>query len=195
MKSKFQQAPEAMRRTYHDLPSDDRRALTELVNARLAVTIDLRLQAKQAHWNVRGPRFLSLHELFDQVADAGTRFQDTLGERVAQLGGFAAGTVEAVQAGSTLASYPLALSFEQDHVRCIAEALSRLARSTRTGIIEAQQLGDEATADILVEITRETDKLLWFVEAHLEEREQAESLDEREQGADRRGDGGQPAAP
>jgi starvation-inducible DNA-binding protein len=193
MDARFQQAAETMRRTYHDLPEDTRRALIDILNQRLATAIDLRLQAKQAHWNVRGPRFIALHELFDQIASAGSRFQDLLGERVAQLGGFAAGTVEAVGAGSSLASYPLELSWEQDHVHCVADSLARFASSMRAGIGDAQRHDDEVTVDLLIEIARDTDKLLWFVEAHLEDREQAATLESHE--ATQRGNGGEPASP
>jgi starvation-inducible DNA-binding protein len=192
MDGHFQQAAETMRRTYHDLDEEKRRALVDLLNLRLATAIDLRIQAKQAHWNVRGPRFIALHELFDQIASAGSRFQDLIGERVAQLGGFAAGTVEAVSSTSSLATYPLELSWEEDHVRCVADSLARFAASMRVGIGEAQGHDDEATVDILTEITRETDKLLWFVEAHLESREQAETLESHE--AAERGNGGEPAS-
>ena len=170
MSSRTQQEASMLRNTHNGISRDTRQALVDLLNARLAAAIDLRVQAKQAHWNLRGPRFIALHELFDQVASAGSSFQDLLGERVAQLGGYAAGTIEAVCASSSLATYPVELSREADHVRCMTDALARFTASARAGVSECENLEDVATADILTEITREADKLLWFVEAHLDER-------------------------
>ncbi len=190
MEPRHNKRNQAVRDTRNDLPESSRAAAVELIGPRLAGAIDLRLQAKQAHWNVRGPRFISLHELFDQVASAGSSFQDLLGERIAQLGGRAAGTVEAVREATPLAPYPVDLSWEDDHVRQVTDALSRFAAAARTGILEAEQLGDDATADIFTEIARESDKLLWFVEAHLAEPEGAEAQALRD-----RGDGSEPPAP
>lgn len=177
--------------TWNDLPEETRTELVELLNVRLAQTIDLRLHAKQAHWNLRGPRFIALHELFDQVASAGSSFQDLLGERIAQLGGYAAGTLEAVTQATELMSYPIDISREDEHVQYVADALSRVASSTRSAIRTAEHQGDPATADILIEITKEADKLLWFVESHIEENAHA-----REVGAvrhDEAHDGEQPS--
>src|SRR5687767_1180465 len=50
--------------TRNDLPDNTRKAMIALLNARLVDAIDLRLAVKQAHWNVKGPTFIALHELF-----------------------------------------------------------------------------------------------------------------------------------
>jgi starvation-inducible DNA-binding protein len=60
---------ETMFETSHDLPQATRRSVIDLLNAHLADAIDLQLQAKQAHWNVKGPNFVGLHELFDKIAE------------------------------------------------------------------------------------------------------------------------------
>ncbi len=54
--------------TQNNLPELTRREIIELLNRQLADAIDLGLQAKQAHWNVKGPHFVGLHELFDKAA-------------------------------------------------------------------------------------------------------------------------------
>lgn len=61
--------------TRNDLPESTRAAVIKLLNERLAASIDLQLQAKQAHWNVKGPNFVGLHELFDKVAGEALRVQ------------------------------------------------------------------------------------------------------------------------
>ena len=56
--------------TRNDLPANVRVEVSELLNARLADAIDLGAQSKYAHWNVKGPNFIALHELFDKVAES-----------------------------------------------------------------------------------------------------------------------------
>lgn len=56
-----------MHKTKIDIPETKRTQLVQLLNEHLANAIDLQLQAKQARWNVRGPNFIALHELFDSV--------------------------------------------------------------------------------------------------------------------------------
>ena len=82
--------------TKNDLPAVVRTRMVELLNARLADAIDLGTQAKQAHWNVKGPSFIALHELFDQLAEHIEDHVDTLAERITALGGTAYGTIAAV---------------------------------------------------------------------------------------------------
>jgi starvation-inducible DNA-binding protein len=82
--------------TKNDLPEASRREAVGLLNQRLADSIDLQTQCKQAHWNVKGPSFIALHKLFDEVNEAVEEYIDLLAERVVQLGGIAEGTVGVV---------------------------------------------------------------------------------------------------
>src|SRR5437899_9910086 len=82
--------------TKNDLPETTRRQVIELCNARLADAIDLQTQTKQAHWNVKGPDFIALHKLFDEVNDDVEEYVDLLAERAVQLGGVADGTARSV---------------------------------------------------------------------------------------------------
>src|ERR1700755_1269658 len=92
--------------TKNDLPEELRVQLIELLNARLADALDLQTQTKQAHWNVKGPGFIALHELFDQVATDVTAYVDDIAERVVTLGGTAYGTARVAAQRSTLDEYP-----------------------------------------------------------------------------------------
>jgi starvation-inducible DNA-binding protein len=83
----------AMYKTKNDLSEMTRAEVVPILNARLADRIDLMHQAKQAHWNVKGPSFIALHKLFDEVVDAAEEYMDLLAERVVQLGGTAEGTI------------------------------------------------------------------------------------------------------
>jgi starvation-inducible DNA-binding protein len=157
-----------MHKTKIDLSEGTRGKLIGLLNERLADVLDLKLQAKQAHWNVRGPNFISLHEVFDQVAESADEHADLIAERVGQLAGVAEGTVQVVVKKSNLAAYPLTISSGRDHVDALSNALAAFAKVARKAIDQSDELGDKDTADLFTQISRETDKNLWFVEAHLQ---------------------------
>ena len=152
--------------TKNDLPQTNRTEIVQLLNQRLADCIDLKTQCKQAHWNVKGPSFIALHTLFDQINDDVESYADLIAERVVQLGGVALGTARSVASRSSLIDYPLALSTGAEHVAALSDALAQFGRTARMGIEEMNELEDAGSADILTEISRGVDKWLWFVEAH-----------------------------
>lgn len=156
-----------MYKTKNSLPEETRNAVVRILNARLADSVDLMHQAKQAHWNVKGPSFIALHKLFDEIVDAAEEYMDLLAERVVQLGGTAEGTLQIAVKQSELAEYPLGISAERDHVQALSSALAAYGKSVRRAIDDTDQLGDKDSADIFTEISRGADKYLWFVEAHL----------------------------
>ena len=152
--------------TRNDLPEKTRAEVIELLNQRLADAIDLQTQCKQAHWNVKGPSFIALHKLFDELNAAVIEFVDDIAERIVQLGGTAEGTAKVVAERSALEPYPLAITSGEDHVDALSDALAAFGRTVRTGIDEMSELGDADTADLLTGVSRGVDKFLWFVEAH-----------------------------
>jgi len=155
-----------MYETMNDLPKPARIALNQLMNQRLADAVDLQSQVKQAHWNVKGPNFIGLHELFDEVDEAVESYVDLIAERIVQLGGIAEGTVRVAALRTRLPEYPLDIADGAAHVEALARALSTFGQIARATIDETDALGDKDTADIFTEISRGTDKWLWFVEAH-----------------------------
>jgi starvation-inducible DNA-binding protein len=153
--------------TKNDLPSAVRAKVTELLNERLADAIDLGTQAKQAHWNVKGPNFIALHELFDTVAEHIEDHTDTLAERITALGGTARGTIAAVARSSSLKQYPGEITDGIQHVDALSSAVADFGAKVRQGIDDAARLDDADTSDLFTGISREIDKDLWFLEAHL----------------------------
>ena len=153
--------------TRNDLPQTTRAQVIELLNARLADAIDLGTQVKHAHWNVKGANFIALHELFDKIAEGVEDQIDTIAERVTALGGTARGTLAAVSRNTSLKPYPEDISAGLAHVEALASVVADLGRKVRTAIEESAKLGDADTSDLFTGISRETDKSLWFLEAHL----------------------------
>lgn len=156
-----------MHPTKNDLNEKTRTQMVDLLQKRLADAIDLMLQAKQAHWNVKGPHFMALHELFDKVFATTEGHVDLLAERIMQLGGAAHGTVRTAAKQSMLAEYPLNVTDGKDHVEALSSALASFGKGTRSAIDLATECKDAGTADLFTEVSRETDQNLWFVEAHL----------------------------
>jgi starvation-inducible DNA-binding protein len=157
-----------MHPTRIDLSTKTRGRVVEVLNARLADAIDLQLQAKQAHWNVKGPNFIALHELFDKIAGDVGGHVDEMAERITALGGAAEGTVQAVAGRSKLEAYPLGLSEGRAHLEALAVALARFGKGVRKAINETGKAGDADTSDLFTGVSRDIDKSLWLVEAHLQ---------------------------
>lgn len=158
-----------MNSTRNDLASSTRRSAIKMLNEHLADVIDLQLQAKHAHWNIRGPSFVGLHELFEQVAVNAAEYADLIGERAVALGGVAGGTLETVSRQSRLPKYPLEAGEWGTHVQAMQEALATFGRGARRAINDAEALHDAVTADLFTEISRGVDKMLWMVEAHVQD--------------------------
>jgi len=150
-----------------DLPDNTRKAMAALLNARLADAIDLSLAAKQAHWNVKGPTFIALHELFDEIVTRARGQVDDIAERATALGAIAVGTTQAVSNATKLAPYPTDVTAEKEHVKQLAERLSVYGKNVRAAIDQADEAGDKGTADLFTGISRAVDKDLWFLESHL----------------------------
>lgn len=158
----------ALHNTKIDIAKDKREKLIALLNARLADASDLKSQTKQAHWNVKGMSFIALHELFDQIATAVEGHVDLIAERITTLGGTAMGTVRLAAENSSLSEYPHEITDGAAHVDALSTALADFGKVVRKSIDESSDLGDQDTADIFTEISRDIDKHLWFVEAHIQ---------------------------
>lgn len=157
-----------MHKTRIDIPAGQREKLVGLLNQNLADALDLANQAKQAHWNVKGPNFIALHELFDKVHDVAEDAADELAERATALGGQAEGTTQIVGKRTRLPPFPLDVFQWREVVSKLSDALAAFAKNARAAIDESDKLGDKDTADLFTEISRDIDKHLWFVEAHVQ---------------------------
>jgi starvation-inducible DNA-binding protein len=155
-----------MQHTHNTLAKPIRAQSVELLNKHLAAAIDLHAQVKQAHWNVRGPGFLSVHALFDSVSEVVETWSDQLAERAGALGGTAHGTIQVATARSFLIPYPHGIAGVADHIFAVASSLAGFGQSVRAAALLAAGEGDADTADLLTEISRACDQQLWFVESH-----------------------------
>jgi starvation-inducible DNA-binding protein len=153
-----------------DLSEKIRRNVIVILNDRLAEAIDLQSQVKQAHWNVKGPNFIALHELFDKISDVVLEQVDEIAERVTSLGGTAEGTVAVAAKRSKLKNYPLSITAGKDHLYYLSTQVAAFGKSVRAAIADTDELGDADTSDLFTGISRDLDKYLWFLEAHQQDK-------------------------
>ncbi len=149
-----------------DLPDNTRKAMIDVLNARLADALALRMILKQAHWNVKGPNFIALHEMFDQMHGRVSGFVDEIAERAVTLGGVVDGTPAAANR-SKLEPYPGTITAQEDHLKALADRIAVFGKLTREGIDAADEVGDKDTADLFTGVSKQMDMDLWFIEAHL----------------------------
>ena len=157
--------------TRNDLKSNAKKVSIEILNARLAEAIDLALLTKQAHWNIKGPHFIAVHEMLDDFRTEIDVHVDTIAERAVQLGGTAIGTTQAVAQATSLKPYPTDIYKTKDHLAALIERYAVAANNARAAIDETDEAGDADAADILTAYSRSLDKALWFLDAHTQEKE------------------------
>lgn len=156
-------------KTRNGLKSNAKTVSIEVLNARLADAIDLALLTKQAHWNIKGPQFIALHEMIDTFRAEIDGHADTIAERVVQLGGTALGTSQVVAKESKLTAYPTDVYKSKDHLAALIDRYGTAADLVREAIEQTDDAGDADTADIFTAYSRALDKALWFLEAHVQE--------------------------
>ncbi|WP_257304836.1 DNA starvation/stationary phase protection protein Dps [Geothrix campi] len=142
--------------------------LVALLNQALADTLDLAYQTKQAHWNVKGYNFYSLHLLFDSLHSQLATHVDDFAERAVTIGGQALGTVRVAGAVSQLDEYPLDAKSSRIHVDALVDRFGEYTSRVRQAIRKAEKLGDQDTADLYTSVSRAMDKALWMLSAHQE---------------------------
>lgn len=170
--------------TKNDLSENIRNQSEAMLQIFLADAIDLQLRIKQAHWNIRGPRFIAIHQLFDSVYSDVVSTVDLVAERITQLGGVAEGTVGMVSKNTSLAEFPANATDERDLLVLLTDSIACVAKLGRRGIDQAAGWGDAVTADILTEAVRTLDKDLWMVESHITPRDRDEVKRARSEAGD-----------
>ena len=156
--------------TLNPLPEPVRQKMVSLLNRRMADILDLHYQSLLAHWNVRGPNFIALHTLLDDFAgsNGADNWCDWVAERISQLGGAVATTVQYIAANSTLAEYSTKALTGDDHVKQLTANLAKVIVAFRDAAKYAETNEDHVTSDILRQVQRSAEKYLWLLEAHLQ---------------------------
>jgi starvation-inducible DNA-binding protein len=153
-----------MPRKNNAMQEEQQAKLIEILNRRLADAIDLQLQSRQAYWNVKGPHFMALRELFNKITGGVEEYANLIAERIVQLGGRAEGTAHAVAGRSALDEHWLSSADGNGPIHALSTTLTDFSKHARYASAQASELQDADTAAIFTEIARGIDKWLWFVE-------------------------------
>lgn len=169
MKIKFKAAIVPMdRKINNPLPADDRRVVCDYLNSTSYMMVDYANKIKLAHWNTRGPLFKQLHEFFDELHGNALGFVDLMAERVVQLGAIVDLDTKIVGEKSDLKPYPLETVRGLQHVKALLEYAKKISQDIHVNIEKCLKTHDNTTADLYTEISRQFEKDLWMLEAHLD---------------------------
>jgi starvation-inducible DNA-binding protein len=149
------------------LGEDSRRRICQSLGHRVSDGVDLYTQVKMAHWNVRGPLFSSLHELFDRLGRALVEHNDALAERIATLGGAVEATARQVAGRSRLADLPADVRDGLTYVRILAERIETYLDGAAESLRLCDEESDRVSADELSDVMGSLEKHGWMLRATL----------------------------
>jgi starvation-inducible DNA-binding protein len=146
------------------LPDTARKITGEALQNTLVDLLGLSLIAKQAHWNIVGPRFRSIHLQLDEVVDAARSYADAVAERAAALGVSPDGRPETVASAGALRAPAEGWLQDTDVVHLLVDALDKAIGRLREQIAATEQ-ADLVTQDLLIGITATLEKQHWMFQA------------------------------
>ncbi|CAL9378520.1 DNA protection during starvation protein 2 [Streptomyces sp. enrichment culture] len=146
------------------LPDDARRVACDALQETLVDLLGLSLIGKQAHWNIVGPRFRSIHLQLDEVVATARAHSDTVAERAAALGVSPDGRPETIAARFTLPAPKEGWVRDSEVVQVMVETLEAAIGRLRERI-EATERPDPVTQDLLIDITGDLEKQRWMFDA------------------------------
>ena len=147
---------------------DGRTTIIRLLNKQLADTHDLRSQARESYFNVRGPYSQELRSLFDGLARDLRQFAHLIARRINGVGGYAVATVRSVAHESGLRDYPVDVLDAHDQLEVLLSSYSRYELDTQHNMKGAREIGDSETVALLQVISVSIENNLWLLEAYLE---------------------------
>ena len=140
----------------------DREAAGEL-HAMLVELIDLALIGKQAHWNVVGPHFRSVHAEMDELVDAWRAMGDEVAERAVVLGAAPDGQAAAVAGASEIEPLDPGHLPDGEVVEQLARRLAGVVERTQERVRRVSE--DPVTQDLLIGVSGALEKQRWMLQA------------------------------
>jgi len=131
------------------------------LQAVLVDLIDLGLQGKQAHWNVVGPQFRTLHLELDEVVEDSRKWSDEVAERLRALGVAADGRATVVAKRTGIESLPEGIIADKEVLVRVADQIAKVAARGRASFDRLDGT-DKVSEDILIEVVQGLEKHLWM---------------------------------
>ncbi|BAY05659.1 DNA starvation/stationary phase protection protein [Anabaena cylindrica FACHB-243] len=156
------------------LTEEQRYGVMNLLNQDLADSYVLVVKTKKYHWDVVGPQFRTLHELWDEQYESLTENIDALAERIRKLGGYPTGTMEGFIKIATLKEYSGEIPTATGMVTRLLEDHEQVIRNLRSHVDRcSEEFHDQGSADFLTELMEEHEEMAWMLRSFI----QGESLE------------------
>jgi starvation-inducible DNA-binding protein len=151
------------------LTEEQRQGVINLLNQDLADAYLLLVKTKKYHWDVVGPQFRSLHQLWEEHYEKLTLNIDALAERVRALGGYPVGTMEGFLKIATLKEHAGSVPTATEMVANLVEDHEQVIRNLRDHVDQSgDDFHDQGTADFLTGLMEEHEEMAWMLRSFIE---------------------------
>jgi len=151
------------------LTDEQRQGSVDILNRVVADAYLLLIKTKKYHWDVIGPQFRTLHELWEEQYEALTETIDACAERIRTLGGYPLGTAEGFLSHASLREHAGDLPPAVEMVKRLVADHEQIIRNLREGIDRcSEEFHDEGTADFLTGLMEEHEKMAWMLRSFVE---------------------------
>lgn len=158
-----------MRQINIGLSEEQRQGVIHLLNRDLSNSYLLQLKTKKYHWDVIGPQFRTLHEIFEEQYTALGESIDSIAERVRQLGGYPVATAKEFIELASVKEYPERVPSPTQMVSNLLEDHELVIRSLREHVDQSsEEFGDEGTADFLTGLMEGHEEMAWMLRSFIE---------------------------
>ncbi len=158
-----------MRKLNIGLTEEQRQGVIELLNKDLADAYVLLVKTKKFHWDVTGPQFRTLHELWEEQYETLTETIDALAERVRTLGGYPVGTLKGFLDHATLKEETGNVPTATEMVARLVDDHEQIIRNLREHIDRSSDdFHDEGTADFLTGLMEGHEEIAWMLRSFIE---------------------------
>lgn len=136
------------------------------LQASLVELLDLVAKGKQAHWNLFGPGFITIHRLLDELIEEYRELADSVAERCVTVGVAPDGLPRTVATASRLPDMPPGRIQDRQAVELMADCLSETCKRVRQRCEHLAQI-DLVTQNLLIEVAAKLEKQLWMLQSKL----------------------------
>lgn len=151
------------------LTDQQRQGVVDILNNVLADAYLLLIKTKKYHWDVVGPQFRTLHELWQEQYEALTLSIDAVAERVRMLNGYPLGTADGFLKNSSIKEHPGDLPTADEMVQRLVVDHEQIIRNLRKYVDQtSEEFHDEGTSDFLTGLMEDHEEMAWMLRSFIE---------------------------
>ena len=150
------------------LETQKRQVINSDLQATVVELLELFHDAKQSHWNIRGPLYFPLHEALQEYSDLYLKYADLLAERQLQIGNPADGRTDIIVQTVNLPKFPEGFLSDKQVLEIMTERIFTVAKRVRQRVESTGKIGDEVTSNKFQDLSYELDKQVWQFRVHMQ---------------------------